>query len=40
MKKFIHKQNHLNKIIQISEENNTKRRYTANEINILHGSGE
>lgn len=40
MKKFLMKNNHVNKIRQISEDNIVKKRVERNDIHLLYGSGE
>lgn len=40
MKKYLQKQNIINRIKQISEDNNTKKRLFGNDLLLLYGSGE
>lgn len=39
MKKYLQKQNHVNKIKQVSEDNILKKRHLNNDIFLLYGSG-
>lgn len=40
MKKYLQKQNHINKIKKIEHDNILKKRHVNNEVYLLYGSGE